>query len=292
MPDNGPQKHSPSYLLPAVDEEFLLGDSMRGVRFMLEYAKAEEHLRAWGIRSTIVVFGSARVGEDGDPRHVRWYNEARAFGRIASERGGALGPVGGILDNVIATGGGPGIMEAANKGACEAGGISVGLNIALPMEQQPNPFQTHELTFNYFFCRKVMFVKYAKGFIIFPGGYGTFDEFFEALTLIQTFKIDPFPVVCVGTEFWNDLVKWMRRTLDEKFRTISPEDLDLFKLTDSVEEAVEIVQAHIAGEPVTAAGLPQFSGAEGEVSAEGTRVGVDKHQHKRPRDKRPKKPAD
>lgn len=249
-------------------------ESWRVLKIVGEFVEGFETLAAIG--PAVSIFGSARM----TPAD-RWYLEAERCGRLLAQRGTA-----------VITGGGPGIMAATNKGACEAGGISVGLNIALPMEQEPNPFQTHELTFNYFFCRKVMFVKYAKGFIIFPGGYGTFDEFFEALTLIQTFKIDPFPVVCVGSEFWNDLLKWMRDTLCGKFATISPEDLDLFTLTDSVEEAVEVVQAHIAGQTVTAAGLPQFSGAAGEVSAEGTRVGIDKHQHMRPRDGRSSKPAD
>ena len=138
-----PQTSSPSYRLAALDQDFLLGDSMRGVRFQLEYAKAEEALRAWGVRSTIVVFGSARVREDGPPEHRRWYRDARAFGRLASERGGALkgggGTNGGQRDNVIATGGGPGIMEAANRGASEAGAPSIGFNITLPNEQVPNP---------------------------------------------------------------------------------------------------------------------------------------------------------
>ena len=249
-------------------------EAWRVLRIVGEFVEGFETLESIG--PAVTIFGSART-----PAADRWYQEAEKCGRLLAQRGTA-----------VITGGGPGIMEAANKGACEAGGTSVGLNIALPTEQDPNRYQTHELTFNYFFCRKVMFVKYAKGFIIFPGGYGTFDEFFEALTLIQTFKIEPFPIVCVGTEFWNDLVKWMRHTLAEKFKSIAPEDIDLFKVTDTAEEAVEIVQAHIASLTAAATGLPQFPGAAGETSAEGTRVGVDKHHHLKPRRNGKGKPAD
>src|SRR5262245_44989747 len=154
--DNHSQQQSPAYRLAATDPDFILGDSMRGVRFLLEYAKAEESLGARGIRSTLVVFGSARVSADGNAQASRWYDEARKFGRIVSERGGALTPLDGIRDNVIATGGGPGIMEAANRGASEAGAPTIGFNIHLPREQMPNPYTTPELTFqfHYFAMRK------------------------------------------------------------------------------------------------------------------------------------------
>jgi len=141
----------------------------------------------------------------------------------------------------VITGGGPGIMEAANKGAMQCGGHSVGLNIDLPFEQTPNPYQSHKLNFRYFFVRKVMFVKYACGFIIFPGGFGTLDELFETITLIQTQKIHPFPVVLIGTEFWGGLLDWARKTMDQGHHTISPEDMDLIKVTDDVDEAVKII---------------------------------------------------
>jgi uncharacterized protein (TIGR00730 family) len=246
-------------------------------RIVGEFVEGFETLESLG--PAVSIFGSART-LPGD----RWYEAAVECGRLLARK-----------EIAVITGGGPGIMEAANKGAYEAGGTSVGLNITLPMEQDPNPFQTHELTFNYFFCRKVMFVKYARGFMIFPGGFGTFDELFEALTLIQTLKISPFPLVCVGVEFWSDLIAWMKKTLDEKFATISPEDLNLLHVTDDIEEAVGIVEAHIAGQQMVGVDLPEFGGAEGETSLEGTRVGIDKHQHRRNRPdgaNRTSKPAD
>jgi hypothetical protein len=149
----------------------------------------------------------------------------------------------------VITGGGPGIMEAANFGASEGHGKSIGLNISLPMEQKPNPFQTVDLSFRYFFVRKVMFVKYACGFIIFPGGYGTMDEYFESLTLIQTLKIAPFPVVCIGREFWGGLEEWMRRIVLDKFQNIDAEDLRCFHVTDDVEEAVAIIRRSYDKQP-------------------------------------------
>lgn len=141
----------------------------------------------------------------------------------------------------VITGGGPGIMEAANKGAFEAKGKSVGLNIVLPFEQQPNIYQKYKLEFQYFFIRKVMFVKYSVGFVVFPGGFGTMDELFEALTLIQTRKVQKFPVVLVGTKFWTPLLGWIRHTMAEEYKTISPEDMDLFIVTDDPDEAVRAV---------------------------------------------------
>ncbi|HEY0084252.1 MAG TPA: TIGR00730 family Rossman fold protein, partial [Pyrinomonadaceae bacterium] len=140
----------------------------------------------------------------------------------------------------VITGGGPGIMEAANRGAFEAKGVSIGCNIELPFEQRPNPYQTRSLTFNYFFVRKTMFVKYSTAFIIFPGGFGTLDELFEALTLIQTRKVRNFPVVLVGKKFWGGMMDWLRGAVSAE-KNISEEDLALLHLTDSPAEAVEIV---------------------------------------------------
>src|SRR5690606_36265454 len=161
------------------------------------------------IEKAVSVFGSARTKPD-DPD----YKAAEECGRLLAK-----------ADFAVITGGGPGIMEAANKGAYEAGGKSIGLNITLPMEQKANPYQNIEIDFRYFFVRKVMFVKYATGFIIFPGGYGTLDEFLESMTLIQTMKVHPFPVVLIGHSFWDGLVDWMRSVLQEKYRTIGPRDL-------------------------------------------------------------------
>ncbi len=142
----------------------------------------------------------------------------------------------------VITGGGGGIMEAANKGAAEAGGTSVGLNITLPFEQDPNPFSNIKLQFNYFFIRKVMFVKYASAYIIMPGGFGTLDELFEAVTLIQTQRIKPLPVVLVGVDFWSGIIDWVKSTMLAE-GNISPEDLEILKITDDPNEVLEIVQS-------------------------------------------------
>ena len=179
MADNSLQKNSTSFRLPALDPDFLLGDSMRGVRLQLEYAKAEERLRAWTVRSTVVVFGSARAHPSN--QLARWYEDARRFGKLVSERGGALISDHGIRDNVIATGGGPGIMEAANRGAADASAPSIGFNIGLPHEQEPNAYSTPDLTFqfHYFAVRKLHFAMRANALVVFPGGFGTLDEMFE-----------------------------------------------------------------------------------------------------------------
>jgi uncharacterized protein (TIGR00730 family) len=229
-PDNSAQRDSPSYRLPALDQDFLLGDSMRGVRFLLEYAKAEEALRAWGVRSTIVVFGSARV-KPGTP----WYETARAFGRLVSERGGALdGAVGELRNNVIATGGGPGIMEAANRGAMDVGAPSVGFNITLPHEQEPNAWSTPELTFrfHYFAMRKMHLAMRANALVVFPGGFGTFDELFELLTLRQTDKAPPIPIVLVDRGYWTSILNFEAMV---EHGMIAKKDLDLMGFADDAE---------------------------------------------------------
>jgi uncharacterized protein (TIGR00730 family) len=248
---NNPQRLSASYRLPALDQDFLLSDSMRGVRFMLEYAKAEEALRARGIRSTIVVFGSARVSEHGDAKRRRWYGEARAFGRIASERGGALSPDNGVHDNVIATGGGPGIMEAANRGACDAGALSVGFNIQLPHEQTPNKYSTPDLTFqfHYFAMRKMHLAMRANALVIFPGGFGTLDEMFEMLTLHQTGKVSRLPVVLFDKAYWTKMISFDAMLEADM---IEPQDLKLFEFADSAEDVWARLLA--AGMPVAAKG--------------------------------------
>ncbi|MFN7107435.1 MAG: TIGR00730 family Rossman fold protein [Brevundimonas sp.] len=227
---NAAQMASASYRMAAMDQDFLLGDSMRGVRFLMEYAKPEEALRAWGVRSTIVVFGSARVREG-----HRWYDEARAFGRLASERGGALrGRVGEPRDNVIATGGGPGIMEAANRGAVDAGAPSVGFNIILPHEQEPNAYSTPELTFlfHYFAMRKMHLAMRANALVVFPGGFGTFDEMFEMLTLRQTKKAPAVPVVLVDKAYWTSVIGFDALV---EHGMIAPSDLDLIGFAEDAE---------------------------------------------------------
>jgi uncharacterized protein (TIGR00730 family) len=234
---------SPSYRLPALDQDFLLGDSTRGVRFLLEYAKAEEALRAWGVRSTIVVFGSARVGPGSGGNHARWWEAARAFGRLASERGGALSHRDGMRDNVIATGGGPGIMEAANRGAREAGAPTIGFNISLPHEQEPNPWTTPELTFrfHYFAMRKMHLAMRANALVVFPGGFGTLDELFEVLTLRQTGKSPPLPIVLFDEAYWTGVINFPRLVEE---RVIEAADLSLFAFAESAEAIWEALLRH------------------------------------------------
>ncbi|MFO1188366.1 MAG: LOG family protein [Alphaproteobacteria bacterium] len=244
-PTSQPPQRSAAYRLAALDQDFLLGDSMRGVRFLLEYAKAEEHLRAWGVRSTIVVFGSARVrqGRNGDDMHrpvangrrTRWYDEARRFGRIASERGGALHHNNGQRDNVIATGGGGGIMEAASLGAWEAGAPAIGFNIRIPHEQELNRFVTPDLTFNfhYFAMRKMHLAMRANALVVFPGGFGTLDELFELLTLRQTGKVTSLPIVLFDRSYWSTLINF-DFMVEEGM--IEAADLDLFDYADTCED--------------------------------------------------------
>jgi uncharacterized protein (TIGR00730 family) len=231
-----PQMNSPSYRLPALDQDFLLSDSMRGVRFLLEYSKAEEALRLWGVRSTIVVFGSARIHEGGAGHHARWYDEARAVGRIVSERGGALVSNGTFRDNVIATGGGPGIMAAANRGAAEVGAPSIGFNITLPHEQEPNAWSTPELTFrfHYFAMRKMHFAMRANALVVFPGGFGTFDELFEILTLRQTGKERAIPIVLVDKAYWTSVVGFDALI---EHGMVAPADLELISFAEDAETA-------------------------------------------------------
>lgn len=235
----GPENaHDKAYRLAALDPDFILGDSMRGARFMMEYAKAEEHLRRHRIRSTLVVFGSARIREDGDTWQAKTYAAAREFGRIASLEGGALCKDHGWRDNVITTGGGPGIMEAANRGAANAGAPTIGFNISLPHEQTPNPYITPDLSFqfHYFAMRKMHLAMRARGLVIFPGGYGTLDELFELLTLDQTGKAPRIPVVLYDKAFWTRIINF--EALAEA-GTISPEDLTAFRYAETAGEAWE-----------------------------------------------------
>jgi uncharacterized protein (TIGR00730 family) len=195
----------------------------RTIRIMAEFFKGFRSLHFVG--PCVTVFGSARFKED-----HKYYALAREMGRRIA-----------ALNFTTMTGGGPGIMEAANRGAHEAGGRSIGCNITLPMEQEPNPYVDRFIEFRYFFVRKVMLVKYSYAFIVLPGGFGTLDELFEAVTLIQTDKIENFPVVLMGADYWNPLLVFMRETLLAA-GTISPEDLDLFTVTDSPDEAAAAIE--------------------------------------------------
>ena len=224
----------PSYRLAVMDREFLLSPAMRGVRLQIECSKADEALHAAGIRSTLVVFGGSRLTETGPGRQAFWYGEARRFGRIASERGGALRPVAGIRDNVIATGGGPGIMEAASRGAHDAGAPAVGFNIRLPREQRPNVYTTPALTFqfHYFAIRKLHLAMRARALVVFPGGFGTLDELFELLTLRQSGRLGAVPIILVDEAYWRGLIRW--EALVEA-GMVEPQDLALLQFAEDAE---------------------------------------------------------
>ena len=239
-------------------------ETWRLFRILSEFVDGFEVMAEVG--PAVSVFGSARTPET----HPTYEQAMRCAQRIVEREFGVI------------TGGGPGIMEAANRGAQSAGGKSVGLNIALPEEQEPNPYQTHELNFRYFFVRKVMFVKYAIGFICFPGGFGTMDEFFESLTLIQTLKVDPFPVVCVGHDFWDGLIDWLRDTARDKYATIGKNDLDLFKVTDDIDEAVAFVAERFDPDLWQRKTMPTIHvPSADQPTAEGTREGIEPSVHHR-----------
>ena len=202
-------------------------DTWTVFKIMGEFVEGFETLRPYW--PAVSIFGSARIR-----RGHRYYGDAVAVAKALSEAGFS-----------IVTGGGPGVMEAANRGACDGKGRSIGLNIKLPYEQKPNEFIDTLVQFNYFFARKVMFVKYACGFVALPGGFGTLDEVFEALTLKQTRKIYDFPVILFGSTFWSGLLRWLHeQPLDE--RMISQRDLRLFRVTDDAEEVVEVIRRHNA----------------------------------------------
>ena len=255
-----------AYRKAYTDATFLSRDELRPLRLQLELLKTEMALSESGIKTTVVVFGSARVAgehesyrrmkeveamarrDPGDPvlkarlasakkllHSARYYEEARKLGKLVSERG-SLGP----SRLVIVTGGGPGIMEAANRGAYEAGAKSVGLNITLPQEQGPNPYVSPEFCFrfHYFAIRKMHFVMRARALVAFPGGFGTMDELFEVLTLVQTGKKRRLPIILFGKKYWNDVVNFRNMA---KWGYISYEDLDLFKYADTAEEAWKII---------------------------------------------------
>lgn len=205
------------------DKSYRKEEPWRLFRIMAEFVEGFESMEKVG--PAVSIFGSART-----ERNSKNYKIAEALGKELSKAGFA-----------VITGGGPGIMEAANKGAHSVGGKSVGLSIDLPFETKSNDFLNMEIWFNYFFVRKVMFVKYAKGFVVLPGGFGTLDEFYEALTLIQTGKIKPFPVVLIGKEYWSELLDWMKSTM-LKEKNIHQNDLSLFQVADDAKEAVRFIK--------------------------------------------------
>ncbi|WPY93755.1 TIGR00730 family Rossman fold protein [Limimaricola variabilis] len=242
-----PQTTSPSYRLAFTDEDFLLRDDLRPVRWQLELLKPELLMNEAGVHSTVVLFGGARIPEPAKKHTARtqtladlsaFYEEARLFARRVTEWSLETGG----SENVIVTGGGPGVMEAGNRGAEEAGGRSVGLNIVLPHEQAPNPYVTPELAFNfhYFAIRKMHFLMRAKAVCVFPGGFGTLDELFETLTLIQTGRMKRVPFLLFGRAFWEKIVNW--EALAEA-GTIAEEDLQLFKFVETADEAFEAMRS-------------------------------------------------
>jgi uncharacterized protein (TIGR00730 family) len=207
---------------PYADTAFLDTDAWRALRITGEFVEGFDTLARLG--AAVTIFGSART----KPQH-RYYQAAEELAGRFARRG-----------ITVITGGGPGIMEAANKGAAEAGGVSVGLGIELPHEQSINRYCNLAVNFRYFFVRKTMFVKYAQGFVIFPGGFGTFDELFESLTLVQTGKIDHFPVILYGSDYWQPLFDWLQDTVAQE-RMISPVDMALFRLTDDLDEILNLI---------------------------------------------------
>ena len=252
-----PQTADPAYRLAFQDEDLLLRDDLRPVRFQLELLKTQLTLDEADVGSTFVFYGSARIPEPSraamlveaaktdEQRRIahkladnaRYYDEARALARIASR---VPADEDGRRQFVVCSGGGPSIMEAANRGAADEGAESIGLNIVLPHEQAPNEYVTPRLSlrFHYFALRKMHFTMHARAVAVFPGGFGTFDEFFELLTLIQTGKMRPLPVLLFGRAFWDEVVNW--RALADN-GVISPQDLDLFRYVESADEAWKIV---------------------------------------------------
>ena len=244
VPDT-PQTRSPTYALAFADNDFLCREELRPVRLQLELLKPELVLDEAGVQSTVVLFGGARIPAPEARATARtptladlttYYAEAQRFARLMTERSLA----GGGTEDVIVTGGGPGVMEAGNRGAMEAGGRSVGLNIVLPHEQAPNPYVTPELCFNfhYFAIRKMHFLMRASAVCVFPGGFGTLDEMFEALTLIQTGRMARVPFLLFGRAFWEKIINW--EALAEA-GTISADDLHLFRFVETADEALEAI---------------------------------------------------
>jgi len=244
VPDTA-QTRAPAYKLAFTDNDFINRDELRPVRLQLELLKPQMMMDEYGVESTIVMFGGARIPSPANAASARtdtlrdlskYYDEARKFARIMTERSLDTGR----HDNIIVTGGGPGVMEAGSRGAVDAGGISIGLNIVLPHEQAPNEYVTPDLCFNfhYFAIRKMHFLMRARAITVFPGGFGTLDETFEALTLIQTGRMERVPFLLFGEAFWRKIINW--DALSEA-GTISAEDLELFRFVETADQAVEVI---------------------------------------------------
>ncbi|TDI45052.1 MAG: TIGR00730 family Rossman fold protein [Acidobacteria bacterium] len=273
MSHKPPLNDAPSYRLAYKDDDFLGRPELRPVRLQLELLKPELLQQEEGISSTVVVFGSTRIREPKEAQatldkaldnaeahpqdelaaveverarrllaNSRYYNEAREFARLVS----ATCQIEGKCDYVVVTGGGPGIMEAANRGAADAGGKSIGLGIVLPGESEPNPYITPSLCFqfHYFAIRKMHFLMRARALVAFPGGFGTMDELFETLTLLQTRKIDPVPVLLFGRSYWEKIIDFREMVMEG---TISPRDLALFSYVETAQEAWDVISAFTAG---------------------------------------------
>ncbi|WP_109465336.1 LOG family protein [Albibacillus kandeliae] len=237
------QTQNPSYRLAFADDDFLCRDELRPVRLQLELLKPQLMLDEHHIESTVVLFGGARIPEPARRESARtktladlskYYAEAQKFARLVTEKSLATGG----RQYVVMTGGGPGVMEAGNRGAAEVGGRSIGLNIVLPHEQAPNEYVTPDLCFNfhYFAIRKMHFLMRAKAICVFPGGFGTLDEMFESLTLIQTGRMERIPYLLFGKDFWTRIINWDALA---DAGTIAHEDLDLFRFVETAEEAIE-----------------------------------------------------
>ncbi len=244
VPDT-PQTRAPAYRLAFTDTDFMCREELRPVRLQLELLKPEMILNERNIQSTVVLFGGARIPEPAKKDGARtetladlskYYDEAREFSRLMTEK--SLASYGHHF--VVATGGGPGVMEAGNRGADDAGGSSIGLNIVLPHEQAPNEYVTPGLCFNfhYFAIRKMHFLMRARAICVFPGGFGTLDETFEALTLIQTDRMKRMPFLLFGEKFWRSIINW--EALADA-GTISPEDLELFQFVETAQQAAAII---------------------------------------------------
>ncbi len=244
VPDTA-QTRAPAYRLAFTDEDFLCRDELRPVRWQLELLKPEMLLDEAGITSTVVLFGGARIPAPAEKDSARtqtladlsaFYDEARIFAHKMTLKSMETGGT----EHVIVTGGGPGVMEAGNRGAEDAGGKSIGLNIVLPFEQAPNEYVAPELCFNfhYFAIRKMHFLMRAKAICVFPGGFGTLDELFETLTLIQTGRMERVPFVLFGRDFWQKIINW--EALADA-GTISEEDLDLFQFVETADEALDLI---------------------------------------------------